>query len=586
MKNYYKIMGLKMTATEAEIKSTYRLLAKRYHPDMNPGNATAAEKFAALTEAYDTLSDPTKKAAYDRQLSDALRRQSYGTGWQGGATGYSQQQQTPFSQQKNTAYNQSAYQNFARQNQYSQNNFGTGARTGFEQTHGQYARAQFVQQQIQTQQWMKKVAEAQRDGYTKGYEAGKNDARARYGVEIEQLKADIDAAKIKETEYKEEISRLKRELDDEEADFETLKSVSGEETDKLKKKAEKLERELETLRNEQRGKAKLAASDSATIKSLKEKLAATKESEQKAKERVAELEKEVSELTGKLFRKETALTDLKLENSRLTSEKAFYEEEAANAKKLAQEREEEIDLLNQTVAQWEDFSDSLDTAEAMKNLKGQWEKQLRDAKKKLKNTHYGTLGVLYIATQDEIKESFRKLYKRYTRKAETDKSFEEKLYALSEAFKVLSDEAKRKEYNAQIGVTDEEIEEFALAKQKHEDSMEQLEQKQDEREFWVYVEDLMYNAQIGDTESQNKLGEMYFSGDELERDPEQAVYWFKEAAKSKYPRAFFNLGVCFLTGDGVEEDREKGEGFIKQAAKLGCEDAQALIDAGYDVNAL
>lgn len=73
MKNYYKIMGLKSGATENEIKSAYRLLAKRFHPDVNPGNAAAAEKFAALGEAYEILSDPSKRADYDRQI--AMERQ-------------------------------------------------------------------------------------------------------------------------------------------------------------------------------------------------------------------------------------------------------------------------------------------------------------------------------------------------------------------------------------------------------------------------------------------------------------------------------------------------------------------------------
>ena len=79
---------------------------------------------------------------------------------------------------------------------------------------------------------------------------------------------------------------------------------------------------------------------------------------------------------------------------------------------------------------------------------------------------------------------------------------------------------------------------------------------------------------------------MYFKGDELEHDPEQAAYWFKEAAKLKYPKALLNLGVCFLTGEGVEKNREKAIGFVKQAAKSGNEAARKLIDADYNVAVL
>ena len=76
MKNYYKIMGLKPSATESEIKSAYRLLAKRYHPDVNPGNSAASEKFADLTEAYGILSDAVKKAEYDRQVGEMMQQRN------------------------------------------------------------------------------------------------------------------------------------------------------------------------------------------------------------------------------------------------------------------------------------------------------------------------------------------------------------------------------------------------------------------------------------------------------------------------------------------------------------------------------
>lgn len=72
-KDYYKILGVERTATEAEIKSAYRKLALQYHPDRNQGNKQAEEKFKEINEAYEVLSDKEKRARYD-QLGDSYSR--------------------------------------------------------------------------------------------------------------------------------------------------------------------------------------------------------------------------------------------------------------------------------------------------------------------------------------------------------------------------------------------------------------------------------------------------------------------------------------------------------------------------------
>lgn len=64
--DYYEVLSVSRTANDAELKSAYRKLAMQYHPDRNPGDKAAEEKFKECSEAYQVLSDPDKRAAYDR----------------------------------------------------------------------------------------------------------------------------------------------------------------------------------------------------------------------------------------------------------------------------------------------------------------------------------------------------------------------------------------------------------------------------------------------------------------------------------------------------------------------------------------
>lgn len=82
-RDYYEVLGISKTADDAEIKKAYRVLAKKYHPDMNPGDAEAEKKFKEASEAYAILSDPDKRKQYD-QFGHAAFENGGGGGGFGG----------------------------------------------------------------------------------------------------------------------------------------------------------------------------------------------------------------------------------------------------------------------------------------------------------------------------------------------------------------------------------------------------------------------------------------------------------------------------------------------------------------------
>lgn len=88
-KNYYDILGVNKNASDDEIKKAYRSLAKKYHPDLNPGNAEAAEKLKEVNQAYSVLSDKTKKQNYDTYGDENGPQGFGGSGFGGFGSGFS-----------------------------------------------------------------------------------------------------------------------------------------------------------------------------------------------------------------------------------------------------------------------------------------------------------------------------------------------------------------------------------------------------------------------------------------------------------------------------------------------------------------
>src|SRR5574337_442277 len=92
-KDYYEILGVKKSASAEDIRKAFRKLARKYHPDVNPGDKSAEEKFKAISEANDVLSDPKKRKIYD-QLGfysdniDPAAAEAYARGGPTGAGGF------------------------------------------------------------------------------------------------------------------------------------------------------------------------------------------------------------------------------------------------------------------------------------------------------------------------------------------------------------------------------------------------------------------------------------------------------------------------------------------------------------------
>ena len=87
-RTHYDVLGIDRQAAGAAVKSQYRRLAKRYHPDLNPDNPQAARQFHELQAAYEVLSDPERRQVYDNEIGVEQVEFNRGRAWQNGPRTY------------------------------------------------------------------------------------------------------------------------------------------------------------------------------------------------------------------------------------------------------------------------------------------------------------------------------------------------------------------------------------------------------------------------------------------------------------------------------------------------------------------
>lgn len=561
MKNYYQILNINPNATEEDIKRSYRVLAKRYHPDVNPGDASAADKFADINEANAVLSDPKSRAEYDAKLREAQAPHP-------NPEDVIARQRAQAQAAARAAARRAAYQSAGTQSVHD----ATMARA----RAAAQAAAAMRNAQAQAQAAAQAQAQAQiqslcNQAHQKGYEQGFAEAQAVAVEELDKATAtvrNLQAENQKLQAKLDEVNNVRQKLKDTENDRRELEQElfnRDRELSQERIRANEMEEQLRELRiqaeHNKVSKGKIAAE----TEGLREML-------DKAQACIKKLEEDKKKLEQDRY--QAVLNNQAQIQLQQDKRRQMQEEMDELTKKLAAVTAE-ADILRAENEQWQQYARSEDFLSDTERRIEDWRKKTQADRRLAKPTLYGVLGVLIWATTIEIEDAHFKLYKRYFGKS--DSTVMAKLAKVEEAYAVLSDEQKRAEYNESIGITPERIEEERKLIADNESLMEEYRSRLASKEFWAKYDETMSAALGGDANAQNSVGEMLYYGDEIDQDLEQAVFWFKEAAKQQHAEAMYNLGVCFINGEGTEKNEATGSGFIRQAAKLGSKAAMARV---------
>lgn len=570
MKNYYQILNVKPTATESEIKNSYRILAKRYHPDVNPNDESAAAKFADINEAHTVLSDQKSRAEYDVKLKEANAPRP--------------NPEDIIARQRAQA--QEAARQAARQAAFRNGMGGSAFRDATIARARQAAQAQQAQAQAQAQAQVQALYD---QGFRNGREQGLSEARQAAEAEIARLNNSFRTVVAENKELKRKLegeTELKRKLalaEDDRRDLEQELFSRDREFSQGKQRIQELEDLADELR-EKGGVSRHAKAENAELQAkisdLKDSLRRAESENKSLRSEKEKLEKENAKLAQSSRQADSEIKQAELKSSaqiQLQQDKRRQMQDEIDElhRKLAA-LTEEAETLRAENEQWQQYAKSEEFISDTERRIQEWTQKTNADKRLAKPTLYADLGVLIWATDAEIGEAYAKLSKRYSGKK--DEAIVAKLQKVQSANAVLSDPQKRAEYNATLGITEERIEAERKLIAENESLMTEYRNRLASKEFWARYDEITAAAMSGDAASQNQLGEMYYKGEEIDRDLEQATFWFKEAAKQKHPDAMYHLGVCFVNGEGVERNDATGKGFIRQAAKLGSKLAKLAVE--------
>lgn len=376
----------------------------------------------------------------------------------------------------------------------------------------------------------------------------------------------VEGAKQAARTYKAESERAqKRAAEEKSARMSAERAFSSEV--KARKRAEELGRS-------DREAAVRMSREIASLKAAKEKAEARAEETRAQIARSAASEREKLERLSEQQQKNIREISAKLDDAE--AEKKSLENKVAQLQTRIADQQELDREIAREMSEFEQFKSTMSEADEHR-LVGDWEAKVRADIMLFKDTLYGALGVPYYAHLDEIERSAQRLLDLYTLREGDDRY--DRIATVEHARDILCDPEKRAAYNRQIGLNASEISAALKAKACYEEIIRKLGREKASREFWSQFDDMARDAQTGDAAAQNKLGEAYYDGVDVPADPQQAVFWFKEAAKQLYPAALFNMGMCLLNGYGVERDEMRGRGFVKKAALVGYGPATELVDS-------